>query len=166
MGNTLSWKQQIGWLMSKLGLACYAIRTVKPYMLQETKRMIYFSHFHSVMTYCIILWGYSLHSIHIFRLILGVDSCQELFISISTVFWPCKDPWSVNKWINQIKISTHQLTKKRYTPHQWINTLPRLLVLLASHPGHLSLSEPAKNPALVVQRTGYIHYIDWVTLIY
>jgi hypothetical protein len=135
MGNTLSWKQHFGWLMSKLCSPCYAIWAVKPYMLQETITMIYFSHFHSVMTYCIILWDNSLHSIHIFRLQKRVirtitnprsrDSCRELFILYPLVFWSRKDAWSVNKWINQTKIHTHQLTKKRYTLHQRINTLPQ-----------------------------------------
>jgi hypothetical protein len=48
------WKGHVDWLMSKLGSACYAIRAVKPYMAQGTIRMIYFSYFHSVMTYGII----------------------------------------------------------------------------------------------------------------
>jgi hypothetical protein len=30
MGNRLSWKEHVDGLMSKLGLACYAIRAVKP----------------------------------------------------------------------------------------------------------------------------------------
>jgi hypothetical protein len=85
----LSWKSHIDWLMSKLSSACYAVRAVKPYMSQETLRMIYFSYVHPVMTYGIIFWGNSLNSIHIFRLqkrILriittsrGRDSCRELF---------------------------------------------------------------------------------------
>jgi hypothetical protein len=49
--NTLSWKGHVDWLMSKLGSACYPIRAVKPYMAQGTLRIIYFSYFHSVMTY-------------------------------------------------------------------------------------------------------------------
>jgi hypothetical protein len=86
--NMLSWKSHIDWLMSKLSSACYVIRTVKPYMSQETLRIIYFSYVHSVMTYGIIFWGNSPHSIHIFRLqkrIIRIitnsrsrDSCTEL----------------------------------------------------------------------------------------
>jgi hypothetical protein len=58
INNTL-WKGHVDWLMSKLSSACYAIRAIKPYMSQETLRMIYFSYFHSVMTYSIIFWGNS-----------------------------------------------------------------------------------------------------------
>jgi hypothetical protein len=62
---------------------------VKPYMLQETKRIIYFSYFHSVMAYGIIFWSTSPLSINLFRLQKRVsiiitnsrntDSCRELF---------------------------------------------------------------------------------------
>jgi hypothetical protein len=38
--NTLSWKGHVDWFMSKLSSACSAIRAVKPYMPQETIRMI------------------------------------------------------------------------------------------------------------------------------
>jgi hypothetical protein len=47
------------------------------HMLQETVRMIYFSYFHSVMTYGIIYWGNYPRSIHIFRL-------QKMVIRIIT----------------------------------------------------------------------------------
>jgi hypothetical protein len=52
--NMLSWKGHVDWLMPKLGSACYAIRAVKPYMAEGTIRMIYFSYFHSVMTYGLV----------------------------------------------------------------------------------------------------------------
>jgi hypothetical protein len=48
MDNILSWKGHVDWLMSKLGLACYAVRAVKPYMLQATIRMLYFSFFYDL----------------------------------------------------------------------------------------------------------------------
>jgi len=41
-------------LVSKLSTGCYAIRSVKPFMNQETLRMIYFSYVHSILTYGII----------------------------------------------------------------------------------------------------------------
>jgi hypothetical protein len=85
----LSWKSHVDWLMSKLGSACYAVRAVKPYVLQETLRMICFSYVHSIMTYGILFWGNSPHSIHMFRLqkrIMSIvtssrnrEFCLELF---------------------------------------------------------------------------------------
>jgi hypothetical protein len=61
--STLSWKHHIDILRSKL---FYAIRTVKSLMTQESLRIIYFSYFHSVMTYGIIFWGNSSYCSNIF----------------------------------------------------------------------------------------------------
>jgi hypothetical protein len=87
--NMLSWKSHVNWLMSKLGSASYGVWAVRLYMSQETLRMICFSYVHSVMTYGIIFWGNSPHSIHIFRLqkritrittnSRGRDSCRDLY---------------------------------------------------------------------------------------
>lgn len=89
INNMLSWKSHIDQLMSKLSIACYAIRTIQLFKSQETLRTIYFSYAHSIMTYSIILWGNSFYSILIFRLhkriiriimnTRGRDSCRELF---------------------------------------------------------------------------------------
>jgi hypothetical protein len=87
--STLSWKGHIDWLMSKLGSASYAVRAIKPYTLLESMRTVYFSYFHSIMTYGLIFWGNSPLCIRIFRLQKRViriitnsrssDSCRELF---------------------------------------------------------------------------------------
>ena len=53
--NTLSWRDHVE-LTSKLNKACYAIRTIKPYMSLDVLRMIYFPYVHSVMSYGIIFW--------------------------------------------------------------------------------------------------------------
>jgi hypothetical protein len=66
--NTLSWKDHIDFLLPKLCMACYSVRTIKPFMCQENLKSIYYSYFHSLMTYGIIFWGNSTHSIHVFRL--------------------------------------------------------------------------------------------------
>jgi hypothetical protein len=87
--STLSWKNHIDKLMSKLSSACYAIRAVKSLMTQESLRIIYFSCFHSVMTYGIIFWGNFSYCSNIFKIgkrIIRIltnsrsrVSCQELF---------------------------------------------------------------------------------------
>jgi stalled ribosome rescue protein Dom34 len=64
--STLSWKDHIADLTSKLNKACYAIRTIKPFMNFNVLRTIYFSYFYSVMSYGIIFWGNSHHSVNIF----------------------------------------------------------------------------------------------------
>ena len=55
-------------IKSKLSSACYALRLVKPFVTINTLRMIYYSYFHSVMTYGLLFWGNSPDSIKIFRL--------------------------------------------------------------------------------------------------
>jgi hypothetical protein len=53
---------------SKLGSASYAVRSVKPFLTINTLKMIYYSYFHSVITYGLLFWGNSPDSIKIFRL--------------------------------------------------------------------------------------------------
>ena len=60
--NTLSWKDQINQLVTKLSSAGYSIRTLSSVMSQESLRMIYFAYVHSIMSYAIIIWGNSTHS--------------------------------------------------------------------------------------------------------
>jgi hypothetical protein len=68
LDNTFSWKIHIDIVVPKLSSVCFAIRTVKPFLAQESLKMVYYSCFHSVMTYRLIFWGNSCYSIMIFRL--------------------------------------------------------------------------------------------------
>ena len=87
--NTLYWKTHIDNIVPKLSSATFAIRTVKPYLSLDSLKMIYYSYFHSIMTYGIIFWGNSYYSTTIFRLqksiiriIVGLrsrDSCTKYF---------------------------------------------------------------------------------------
>jgi hypothetical protein len=87
--NTLSWKTNIDTIVTKLSPVTSAIRTVKPFLSQNSLKMIYYSYFHSIMTYGIIFRGNSHYSNTIFRLqkkiisiIVGLrsrDSCTEHF---------------------------------------------------------------------------------------
>jgi hypothetical protein len=87
--NSLSWKDHITQLIPNLSKACYVLRCIRPFMSQDALKSIYYSYFHSLITYGIIFWGNSSYSSHIFRLqkkavriIMGSrprDSCGELF---------------------------------------------------------------------------------------
>jgi hypothetical protein len=68
INSTLSWKDHIVELISKLNKACYAIRAIKPFMSLDVLKMINFSYVHSVMSYGIILGGNSHHSDSIFKI--------------------------------------------------------------------------------------------------
>ena len=71
-------------IIQKLSVACFAVTAIKPFVTQDTFKMVYHSYFHSIINYGIIFWGNSSYSI--FRLhdmiVMGVgimDSCTELF---------------------------------------------------------------------------------------
>ena len=66
--SDLSWKQHIDDIIPKLNKACAAIRSIKPFMSLEVMRSIYFSYFHSILSYGIIFWGNSVHSKYIFKI--------------------------------------------------------------------------------------------------
>jgi hypothetical protein len=69
-------------------LACF-IKAVKQFLSQESLRMVYFSYFHSIMTYGLVFWGSSYHSNRVFKLqkriirimveIRDRESCREYF---------------------------------------------------------------------------------------
>jgi hypothetical protein len=89
LNNTLSWKTHIDTIIPKLSSASFAIRADKPFLSQDSLRMVYYPYFHSIMTYGLIFWGNSHYSSIIFRLqkriiriiagIRGRDSCREHF---------------------------------------------------------------------------------------
>jgi len=74
------------------------MRLVKPFVTTNTLRIIYYSYFHSVMTYCFLFWGNSPDSIKIFRvkkIIIRImtgcrstDSCRKLFINLEILPLP------------------------------------------------------------------------------
>ena len=87
--STLSWREHISCLTSKLNKACYAITAFKPFMTLNVLRTVYFSYFHSLMSYGVIFWGNSHLSNNIFKIqkrIIRIitnkgkrDSCQNLY---------------------------------------------------------------------------------------
>jgi len=68
INTNLSWKAHIECSKSKLSSACYATRSVKPHVTINTLKMIYYSYFHSIMTYGLLFWGNSPDSTKIFSL--------------------------------------------------------------------------------------------------
>jgi len=66
--NTLSWKGHIDKIVPRLIQACYISRVVKPFLMQDVLKMIYFAYFRSVMTYGLLFWANSSHNMEVFRL--------------------------------------------------------------------------------------------------
>ena len=50
INNTLSWKTHIDKILPKLCSACFSMKSVKPFVSQQMLKVIYYSHFHSIMT--------------------------------------------------------------------------------------------------------------------
>jgi len=87
LDNSLSWKKHIEAIVPKLSAATFAMRIVQPFLSLDSLKLIYYSYFHSILTYGIIFWGNTPHSNVIFRMqkrivtiMVGVrnrDSCRE-----------------------------------------------------------------------------------------
>ena len=108
--NTLSWKEHVAELTSKLNKACYAIRVIKPFMTLKVLKMIYFAYVHSVLTYGIIFWGNSHHSDSIFKIqkrIMRIitnsgnqDSCYQLYRQLQILPLPSQYIFSLLVFVN------------------------------------------------------------------
>jgi hypothetical protein len=87
--ETLTWKSHITYLSKWLSLACYAIRIIASDLSTDILTMVYYAYVHSLMSYGIIFWGNSTHSMEIFRIQKRViriitksssrASCRQLF---------------------------------------------------------------------------------------
>jgi hypothetical protein len=59
INNTLSWKTHIDKILLTLSSACFAIRTVKPFMSPQMLKAIYYAYFYYIITYGIIFCSHS-----------------------------------------------------------------------------------------------------------
>ena len=85
--NSLSWKKHIEAIVPKLCAATFAIRVVQSFLPLDSLKLIYYSYFHSILTYRIIFWGNTHNSNTIFKMqkriiwiMVGIrnrDSCRE-----------------------------------------------------------------------------------------
>jgi hypothetical protein len=88
LDNKLTWKAHSRELSIKLNKVCYAIRAIKSLVSLKVLISIYFSYFHSLLTYGVIFWGNSPISKDIFKIQKRViritnkcrhESCKHLF---------------------------------------------------------------------------------------
>jgi hypothetical protein len=86
--SSCTWKAHTAQLLPKLCKACFLMMAIKPIMYIETLKILYYTYFHSLMTYGIIFWGNSSFSTQIFRIQKRIkvmsglrprDSCREAF---------------------------------------------------------------------------------------
>lgn len=89
LDENVTWEHHINTICQKLSAACFALRTLSQKISQESLKQVYYSYFHSIMSYGIMFWALSTKSKKIFLLqkrairILckkrKVDSCRQLF---------------------------------------------------------------------------------------
>jgi len=111
--TTLTWKHHISELTTRLNKACYAIRSIKPFMSLDILRYTYFSYAHSIISYGIIFCGNSSHSEEIFkvqkritRIIMNLSknaSCQKSFKELNILPVPSQYILSVLLFLTKIK---------------------------------------------------------------
>jgi hypothetical protein len=53
--SSLTWKTHLSQLLPKLSRACYIMRNLKPIMSSDFLKMVYYSYFHSIFAYGIML---------------------------------------------------------------------------------------------------------------
>jgi len=95
LDNRLYWRTHIDTIIPKLSSASFALGVVKTFLSLDSLKMVYYSYFHSVMTYGLIFWGNShQHNImfrlqkRIIRIIVGIrgrDSCREHFKNLQHI---------------------------------------------------------------------------------
>ena len=117
-------------IKNKLRSACYVMRLVKPYVKANTLKVIYYSYFHSTMTYVLIFWGNSPDSIKIFklqkkiiRIMMGCrsrNSCRKLFPNLEILPLPSQYSLSLllfmirNKNQFQVNSEIHQINTRQH----------------------------------------------------
>ena len=55
----LTWKNQSEIVISKLSSICGAIRRIASLLTKKTRKLVYFSFFHSRLCYCLEVWGFT-----------------------------------------------------------------------------------------------------------
>ena len=122
--TTLTWKHHICEVTSRLNKACYASRSIKPFMSRDVLRSTYFSYAHSIISYGIIFWGNSSYSDDIFkiqkriiRIIMNSSrdaSCWQLFKGLNILLIQSQNIYSILYLLLKIKTNfclTHEYIK-------------------------------------------------------
>ncbi|CAK1579780.1 unnamed protein product [Parnassius mnemosyne] len=100
LDSKLQWGSHISALAGRLSSAAYAVRKIRSLTDEKTARLVYFSYFHSVMSYGLMLWGSAADIETIFilqkRAIRAIyslrprDSLRELFKEINILTVACQ----------------------------------------------------------------------------
>lgn len=97
--SNINWKDQVKYISKKLSAACFSLRQLSQLVSKETLKIVYFSYFHSIMSYGVAFWGNSTDFKQIFILQKKAirilckksyrDSCKNLFKEEKILTMPC-----------------------------------------------------------------------------
>lgn len=107
----LQWSPHLSGLAGRLSSAAYAVRRIRQYTNVETARLVYFSYFHSILSYGILIWGKAADIETIFilqkRAVRSIynlgsrDSLRERFKEIDI-------PTVASQYIHDVILYTHR----------------------------------------------------------
>ena len=107
------WKEHIISLAIKLNKASFAIREIKNLLNLNELKTIYYSYFHSVMSYGIIFWGTSHFATNVFRIQKKMtriitnrskrDSCRPIFTQLQILTLPGQYVYSLLMFVNKYR---------------------------------------------------------------
>ena len=122
INNTVSWTLHVEKILPKLSSACFAMKSIKPFVSVKMLKIIYFSYFHSIMSYGIIFWGNSSASVKAFRIqkriirtMMGSknrDSCRPLFKSLGILPLPSMHIFALLRFVTQNR--DHFVTNRNF----------------------------------------------------
>jgi len=111
INNTLSWTSHVEKVLPKLSSACFAMKSIKPFVSMKILKVIYFAYFHSTMSYGIIFWGNSAASVKAFRMqkrIIRImmasrnrDCCRPLFKRLGILPLPSMYIFALLRFVSQ-----------------------------------------------------------------
>ena len=100
LDSKLQWGPHLTSVAGRLSSAAYAVRKIRQLTDVDTARLVYFSYFHSIMSFGILLWGRAADIDSIFilqkravRAIYNLcrrESLRELFKKINIMTIPCQ----------------------------------------------------------------------------
>lgn len=106
----LKWDEHIKQLIPKLNSACFALRCMNKVASIETKKIVYYSYFHSMMVYGVIHWGNSSWAKKVFlvqkkavRILAGKKpkfSCRKLFKDLRILTLACVYIYNIIKFMH------------------------------------------------------------------
>lgn len=107
----LQWGPHIEALCGRLSSAAYAVRRIRQITDVDTARLVYFSYFHSIMSYGLLLWGRAADVDAVFvlqkRAIRAIynmkhrDSLREKFKEINILTLPCEFIYQVIRYVRK-----------------------------------------------------------------